>query len=463
MRIYLLLLALSSFIQLRGQDLTGPWHGLLSTGGIELRITINLNKNDTGFTGKFISVDQGNATLPLQMVQVAGPDLSFRTAVGGISYKGKWENGKISGIFSQGNQKLPLNFQRDAIVKNPVNRPQEPKAPFPYYSEEINFFNKEDTVTLAGTITRPSAAGTYPAVILISGSGAQNRNEELFGHKPFLVLADHLTRNGIAVLRYDDRGVGASTGNHNAANSSDFARDVEAAIAYLKTRKDIDQKHIGLVGHSEGGLIAPMVAARNKDVAFIVMMAGPGVMGKEIIAFQNMVALKAQGLYTEALGVANKKQLDDITNIMNMPGEPLVIASAFKAYVQDVYKKLPDSLKKSVSENQFLAQYSPLFTTWMKFFLSYDPAPALEKLNIPVLALNGSKDMQVSPSQNLPPIEAALKKGGNRKFVIRELPGLNHFFQECNTGMANEYSRIEQTLSPVLLDEVTRFIKQVSK
>lgn len=463
MRVCIFILALSSFIQLHGQDLTGQWHGLLSTGGVDLRITINLDKNDTGFTGKFISVDQGNATLPLQWVRAAGPDLSFSTAVGGISYTGKWENGKITGIFSQGNQKLPLNFQREAIGKTSMNRPQEPKAPFPYYSEEVSFVNKEDTVKLGGTITRPSGAGTYPAVILISGSGAQNRNEELFGHKPFLVLADHLTRNGIAVLRYDDRGVGASTGNHNAANSADFARDAEAAVDYLKTRADINPRKIGLIGHSEGGLIAPMVAARNRDVAFIVLMAGTGVPGKEIIAFQNMVALKAQGLYTDALGVANRKQLEDITNIMNMPGEPLVIASAFKAYVQDVYKKLPDSLKKSVSENQFLAQYSPLFTTWMKFFLSYDPAPALEKLKIPVLALNGSKDMQVSPSQNLPPIEAALKRGGNKKYEIRELAGLNHFFQECNTGMANEYSRIEQTLSPVLLDEVTRFIKQVSK
>jgi pimeloyl-ACP methyl ester carboxylesterase len=462
MRTLLLIFYCLSTLLSHAQDVSGTWYGLLKTGATDLRINIELIKKDSGYSGKFISVDQGNATLPLQSVKLDGVNLSFSTSMGNISYAGQWENDQIIGTFSQGGQKLPLNFQRTAIVKKILKRPQEPKPPFPYREEEVKFINAVDTVTLAGTLTLPSSGNNFPAVILISGSGGQNRNEELFGHKPFLVLADHLTRNGIAVLRYDDRGVGKSTGNHNGANSLDFSHDAEAAVAFLKTRPEIAHKKIGLVGHSEGGLIAPMVAARNSDVAFIILMAGTGVPGKEILAFQNTVAMKAQGIYTNDMAAANRKQLDDLTNIISMPGEPSVIASAFIAYVDNVYSKLPDSTRKATNITQFRMQYAPLFTTWMKFFLTYDPATALEKIRIPVLVLNGSKDMQVSPSQNLPPIEAALKKAGNSKYMIMEMPGLNHFFQECKTGMVSEYADIEQTLSPIVLKEITNFITTLS-
>jgi uncharacterized protein len=459
MKKILFLLLIFSAHHLSGQDFSGLWHGALNVNGSQLRLSIDLTKNDTGYTGKLISIDQGNATLPLLSVKAEGPKLSFK-GVGGISYTGTLTDASIKGTFTQNGQNFPMEFGKQPIEKKVPKRPQEPKPPFPYISEDISFRSTADSIQMAGTLTLPSASGKFPVVILISGSGPQNRNEELMGHKPFLLLSDHLTRNGIAVLRYDDRGVAKSKGNFNTATSANFADDVDAAIAFLKTRKEIDAKKIGLVGHSEGGLIAPMVAARNKDVAFIVLMAGPGVKGKELLPLQIELLAKASGAKQEDIS-NNVKMIKGLNDILTMNGDTAVINSAFRAYLSNAYKALPDSLRSQFNEFQFYMQYANLNTPWMKYFLAYDPAPALEKLRIPVLALNGSKDLQVWAPQNLPAIEQALKKAGNKKYVIKTLPGLNHLFQECNTGSSSEYAEIEQTLSPALLDEVTSFLRKI--
>jgi pimeloyl-ACP methyl ester carboxylesterase len=307
----------------------------------------------------------------------------------------------------------------------------------------------------------PSEGSGFPVVVLISGSGPQNRNEELMGHKPFLVLADHLTRNGIAVLRYDDRGVAQSKGDFATATSADFANDVEAAVAYLKTRKEFNPKKIGLIGHSEGGLIAPMVAARNKDVGFIVLMAGPGVPGKDVLLLQIELLNKAAGMPTSDIA-KQVNQTRDAIDILSMQGDSAVMMSAYWAYAKRSYTELPDSVRKIVSAEQYAKQFSTMTTPWFRYFLSYDPATSLEKVKVPVLALNGTKDLQVWAPQNLPAIEKALKKGGNKKYVIKELPNLNHLFQEAGTGSSAEYSIIQQTLSPLLLNEITNFLKQKS-
>jgi pimeloyl-ACP methyl ester carboxylesterase len=441
------------------QDLSGKWHGMLKVGAARLRISIDLLHSDTGYSGKLTSVDQGNTTLPMQWVKVNGTDLSFRTSVGNIEYAGSLKDTLIRGIFKQGAQQLPLDFGRAAIGLTVAKRPQEPKAPFPYVIEEVSFKNEKENVTLSGTFTKPTGAGKFPVVVLISGSGAQNRDEELAGHKPFLVLSDHLTKNGIAVLRYDDRGTAKSTGNFQIATSENFATDVEAAVAYLKTRADVDLKKIGLVGHSEGGLIAPMVAARNKDVGYIVMMAGPGVKGRDVLLLQIDLLSKAEGMPDEEI----KKQvklMSGITEILTMNGDTAVVNQAFRAMLNNAYMELPDSVKKTVTAPVFAAQFSRLSTPWMKFFLGYDPAPALQKTKIPVLALNGTKDLQVWAPQNLPAVEAALKKGGNKKYTIRELPGLNHLFQEAKTGGSSEYAEIEQTLAPAALEAISSWIKK---
>jgi len=458
----LLLIIILLTQQVIAQDFSGQWHSILKVSGMQLRISIDLVKNDSVYSGKLISIDQGNSVLPMQWVKVNNNNLHFKTAVSDIEYDGNLNDSLISGTFVQGGQRLPLTFSRKVQEKTIAKRPQEPKPPFPYTAEDVSFFNSRDSIVLAGTLTLPSTSGKFPVVILITGSGPQNRNEELMGHKPFLVLADHLTRNGIAVLRYDDRGVAKSKGNFSTATSADFATDVDAAVAYLKTRQDIDPKKIGLIGHSEGGLIAPMVAARNSDVNYIVLMAGPGVPGKELLTLQVELQNKSLGMTGEEV----TKQVDvikGVLDIITMNGDSAVIGSAYRAYLSNSYKQLPDSVKKQVTEVQYGLQFARLNSSWMKFFLTYDPAPTLASIKIPVLALNGSKDLQVWAPQNLPAIEKALKKAGNKKYTVKEMPDLNHLFQECKTGAASEYSEIEQTLSPLYLNEVTTWIKKVNK
>lgn len=444
------------------QSFSGLWYGMLKVGESQLRITMDLSQTDAGYTGKLISVDQGNTQLPIEWIKTDGNNIHLKTTIANIEYKGTLKDEIITGVFVQGGQTIPLNFTREKLEKFRPVRPQEPQSPFPYKSEDIRFTNTRDNISLAGTLTMPSEGTGFPVVVLISGSGPQNRNEELMGHKPFLVLADHLTKNGIAVFRYDDRGVAQSKGDFSSATSADFANDAEAAVAYLKTRKEINPKKIGLIGHSEGGLIAPMIAARNKDVGFIVLMAGPGVPGKDVLLLQIELLNKAAGMQASEIE-KQVKQTKDAIDILYMPGDSSVIMSAYWAYAKKAYTELPDSVRKTVSQEQYAKQFATMTTPWFRYFLSYDPATSLEKVKVPVLALNGSKDLQVWAPQNLPAIEKALKKGGNKKYVIKELPNLNHLFQEAGTGSSAEYSIIPQTLSPQLLNEITNFINQKPK
>ena len=345
------------------------------------------------------------------------------------------------------------------LDKSTLKRPQTPAKPYPYYSEEVRFRNDSANVTLAGTLTLPSKEGSYPVVILISGSGPQNRDEEILQHKPFLVLADHLTRNGIGVLRYDDRGTGESTGDFKTSTSLDFSKDAESAVQFLKTRQDIDTTKIGLAGHSEGGLIAPMVAARSRDIAFVVLMAGPGMELKKALLLQDGLIAKAYGMSD-----ANVKKLVGI----NEKAYDLVIQSTdlqklktdMTRFVNDHISEIPDKLiTEQMTREQFAAaRIEGLSSPWTQFMLKYDPGKTLEKVKCPVLAINGEKDMQVVPDENLAAISLALKKGGNSNVTIKKIPDLNHLFQECATGSPKEYQEIEQTFSPVALNEISRWI-----
>jgi pimeloyl-ACP methyl ester carboxylesterase len=327
-----------------------------------------------------------------------------------------------------------------------LKRPQNPVKPYPYHDEDVSYENKAQNVTLAATLTIPLGKGPFPGVVLITGSGPQDRDESLLGHKPFLVLSDYLTRHGIAVLRADDRGVGKSTGVFAKGTTADFATDAEAGVAYLKTRAEIDPHKIGLVGHSEGGLIAPMVAARNKDVAFIVMMAGTGVPGDQI--------LPAQG---EAIEVASGKSPEQASRNAANERAMLTLVETEKddAVLQ---KELKEKMAGEVPEAQIGLQISQITSVWFRYFLTYDPATALRKVTCPVLAINGSLDKQVLPSQNLPAIRKALAESGNQHVEVDELPGLNHLFQTAKTGAPAEYSQIEETMSPVALDKMATWI-----
>lgn len=342
-----------------------------------------------------------------------------------------------------------------------INRPQEPdQSAFSYNSEEVTFENKSAGITLAGTLTYPKDKGTFPAVVLISGSGPQNRDEEVFGHKPFLVLSDYLTRNGIAVLRYDDRGTASSTGDFGAATTIDFSSDVEAAVAYLKTRKEIDQKKIGLIGHSEGGIIAPIVASKDKNIAFIVLLAGTAIPGDQLLLMQQQLIAKAMGVSDEELQKSHAIN-SEIFELIVKSDEPKQLNTVLTNHLKQAFTSLPGfETPSGMSMDDYVkVQVDQLCSPWMLFFIKYNPALVLEHVKCPVLAINGEKDLQVPPKENLEAIKKALNKGGNNKVTTKELPGLNHLFQESSTGTPSEYGDIEQTFSPIALDVILDWIQ----
>lgn len=347
----------------------------------------------------------------------------------------------------------------DSIAQN--KKPQEPKEPFAYEIEEVIFINnKANNIKLAGTLTIPKNIKNPPVAILISGSGAQNRNEELFGHKPFLVLADYLTNHGIAVLRYDDRGTAESEGDFESATSFDFATDVEAGIEYLKSRKEFKKSKIGLIGHSEGGLIAPIVTSKNNDIAFNILLAGTGVIGRDVIESQAWEMAEKSGA-SQAVLEFNKSLTDKLYDVIITENDLSKVEAEAKksliAFREELIKeKSPFSIYVS---DELINQVSGIGKSkWMCTFIKTNPQDYLSKVTCPVLALNGSKDLQVLPKLNLNGIESALKIANNKDVTIKELDGLNHLFQTAETGLMNEYGTIEETFSPTALKIIKDWI-----
>ena len=365
------------------------------------------------------------------------------------------DNGIITGTWSQGGGKFPLDLEKtDEPVAVRV-RPQEPTEPYPYTEEEVTIETPDPSVRLAGTLTLPPDVELPPAAILISGSGPQNRDETLMGHKPFLVLADHLTRSGIAVLRLDDRGVGQSTGSFATATSEDFADDVFAAVQFLEGRGDV--REIGLIGHSEGGLIAPMVANRSPAVDFVALMAGPGLTGEEILYLQSRLIILASG-GTEEAATLNRTSQEAIFAILKAEEDDGVAEEKLRAVIKRSLTAASSGFSDEELEPQIRAQLQQLLSPWFRFFLTYDPMPALRKLQVPVLALNGEKDTQVPVAENFSAIREALEEGGHTDFELVEMPGLNHLFQTAETGAPAEYASIEETMSPVALEKLSSWI-----
>jgi len=454
------ILFLGVSISLGAQDITGQWNGLLKVQGMQIRLVFHIDKKDAGFTGTMDSPDQGAKGIPLSSVQFESPKLTLRLDAAQIEYTGELKDDQVTGTFKQAGLSLPMDLKREAIEKPVVRRPQEPVKPYPYVAEEVVFENPKGNNKLAGTLTLPKKEGKFPAVILISGSGPQNRDEELLGHKPFLVIADYLTRNGIAVLRYDDRGNGQSTGDFKSATTADFATDAGAALAYLKTRKEIDPKKIGLCGHSEGGVIAPIVAAGNKSVGFIILLAGTGIPGDQLLLMQQELVGKANGMPEEDLAITRKLNSEAFELIKKI-NEPVVLKDSLQFFLKKIMKENPTMDRpKGMTDDQLIAQQmETLINPWVLYFLRYDPFPALTKVRCPVLALNGEKDLQVPPKENLAAIEKALKKARNKHVTIREFSGLNHLFQQCTTGSPDEYAGIEQTISPEVLKVISDWIQ----
>jgi hypothetical protein len=454
---------LQSLFSQDNNKIQGNWLGTLKISTIELRIVFKVSKNEDGsLTALLDSPDQG--AFDIKVDSVLFNDLNVKFIVLSIAgfYEGKFEL-DISGTWNQGGSSFPLTLKRSEEIEAP-KRPQEPKPPFSYFEEDVTFENNEAGLTLAGTFTYLENVESLPVVILISGSGPQDRNEELLGHKPFLVLADHLTRNGIAVLRFDDRGVGKSTGDFSSATTEDFASDVIAGIEYLKSRNEINKNKIGLIGHSEGGLIAPIAAIQSDDVDFMVLMAGPGMLGKELLRLQSALILRADGTDEETI-TDNVETALKMYDIVINEKDSLAARVKLKKISDESYAEMSEEEKAQIGDPDkfFDQQVNILLSPWFRFFLGYDPYPALIKVNVPLLAINGELDLQVPPKENLELIEKAMKEGGNTNYKIAELKGLNHLFQEAKTGSPNEYAKIEQTISPTALNMIYDWIMEITK
>jgi fermentation-respiration switch protein FrsA (DUF1100 family) len=448
---------------LNAQKITGNWNGILKAGGTELRLVFHILKTDSGYSSTMDSPDQQSFGIKTNFTGFENGSLTIKADALQLNYTGRLINDStINGQFKQGGFSAPLNLVTKPLEKKILNRPQEPKAPFPYYTEEVVFKNRNDSIQLSGTLSLPAKEGVYPIVILVTGSGPQNRNEELMGHKPFLVIADYLARNGIGVLRYDDRGVGKSKGKFSTATTNDFARDAAAAVDYLKGRKEAGKT--GIAGHSEGGLIAPIVAAGNAKVDFIILLAGPGVSGYEILMAQTELIAKSEGMKKAALAKMHSENATIFGLVKNSVTREQLVTD-LSAYLKKAIHKMPSGQipKDQTPDDYVKQQVAQLTSLWMINFIKYDPAETLKKVTCPVLALNGSKDLQVPPNLNLPAIKKAVNSNGNQQVFIKEMNGLNHLFQQCKTGNPKEYAEIEQSFSPDALQEILLFIRLVTK
>ncbi|HNS20619.1 MAG TPA: alpha/beta fold hydrolase [Sedimentisphaerales bacterium] len=451
----------------KSPSLEGTWLGTLKvTPTASLRLVFNIQaKPDGSFSGTLDSLDQGAMGLPISRIEIEKDKVTVEASTVGSRYEGTMnaEGSEINGKWTQGPASLDLLLKRVKEAPKPkeFKRPQEPKRPYPYRDEEVTYQNARDGVTLAGTLTMPTEAGPFPAVLLITGSGREDRDEALFGHRPFLVLADYLTRRGIAVLRVDDRGAGGSTGDTSQATSEDFARDVLAGVEYLKTRKEINPKRIGLIGHSEGGIIAPMVAVQSHDVAFIVLIAGTGITGERILQGQIATVLKLADADQAQIDAAIQKQGQELEIIKREPDPELRKQKVRKA-IEDDLARLDEARKNTIDYSALVEAHVTRFASpWLRFFILHDPATVLRKVKCPVLAINGQLDTQVLAKENLPAIEQALREGGNTRIVIKELPGLNHLFQTAKTGAGDEYAQIEETMSPLALETIAGWMAQL--
>jgi uncharacterized protein len=437
----------------------GDWSGTLDVSSMKFTVTLQIQQDENReITALFGVPGQGLTDIPVDTITFKNRLLQIEINKLQAQYEGTIDlNGKqITGTFTQNGTSLPLTFETGIHLKK---RPQEPQPPFSYDAEEVSYDNTAAEITLSGTLTLPRDPGPFPVVVLITGSGAHDRDETIFGHKPFFVLADHLTRQGIAVLRVDDRGVGKSTGTFESATSADLATDVMASVKYLKTRKDIDSERIGLIGHSEGGLIAPMIAAQSKDIAFIVLMAGPGVSGEEILYEQGALIQRDNSVPEETISLYRELQEKMFAVVKAEPNQEIA-ENQLHDVIEKHYSELSEEQKDQIQtdQTQMDNQIKMVNSPWFRYFLTHEPATVLRKVTVPVLALNGELDLQVTSTQNLPPIAEALKQAGNEDYEVITLPRLNHLFQTSETGSITEYGEIEETISPTALNLISEWI-----
>ncbi|ATL47834.1 alpha/beta hydrolase [Chitinophaga caeni] len=454
---------------LKAQSITGNWYGVLEIRSSPLRLQLTVDSTAEGLKATMISLDQSRDKIPVDSIRLENGQLFFIIKAFYIEYEGAFvaNRDSIEGTFIQRRHPNPLKFGRSFVTKmdSRLRRPQDPSPYAGYFRKEVKFINEEDHVTLAGTLTYPAIKkGPFPAVILISGSGPQNRNEELMNHRPFAVWADYLTKHGIAVLRYDDRGTAESGGNYASAGIPEFVKDAEAAFKFLQQQDSlIDVTKIGLIGHSEGGIVAPMLASRNHAVAFVVSLAGLGINGVDLLADQNYWIYKSEGISEDTSRLRQQyiKELGQI--VIRAPNRNEIPKLA--AHVLD---KLYDiSLKPGEKAKQSRVAYNAqtalaVSTASMLGILKTDPSTYLPKVTCPVLAVNGSKDIQVPAKENIEGFQYWLAKGGNKQVTTKIFDQLNHLFQHCKTCTIGEYAEIDETVAPEVLEFVTGWISKIT-
>lgn len=432
------------------------WSGTLEIGKANrLTIVFRLWQENDSIKANMDSPNQGVKDIPADSVSIKDNNVYISIDSFKISYKGKFneKDTSIYGIFSQ------ENFNQDIILKPyKINRPQEPKKPYPY--KEIELTVPNGSVNLSATITLPEGNGPFPAVVLISGSGPQDRNEEIFYHKPFMVIADYLTKNGFAVLRYDDRGTAKSTGDYKTAGINDFASDAYAAFTFMKNYPGVDPAKVGLIGHSEGGMIAPLLASQHPEIAFIIMMAGLGIRGDELLLLQSELIYKNAKLPANAIKTDQETKKKIFAVIMSEKD-----TAKIRAKIKKIYSNVSESdlLQLGMKKNQIDLVAKQFTTSEMLSIIRFDPCPVLKKVKCPVLALNGDKDMQVPSKQNLKGVQKCLAEGSNTNVTIKELFYLNHLFQSATTGAITEYLDIEETVSPVALEAMVEWLNGMVK
>jgi len=434
------------------EGMDGVWETVLDREGTLLGFALKIETTEAGTQVALDSVDQGAYGIPVTNFDRDGDRVGFQIPAANVTFSGEVDGDRMTGQWLRpGFPDVTLEWTRTSYQVIALNRPQMPHAPFPYRTEEVRFDNPaDDSVSLAGTLTRPEGEGPFPAVVLISGSGPQDRDEYVWEHRPFAVLADHLTRQGIAVLRFDDRGVGESRGDFAAADMEDLRSDARAAFDFLRQQDRIDSHRVGLIGHSEGGLHAPVMAAGDDRIAFIVLLAGPGTPGSQLLKDQTLAMAEAGGYGVDQLG-ALADLLDAIYGALASAASPDAAREALDPILTDEAMDLmgnPVDLRDLVI-SQFVRQ-------WHLDLVRHDPAPYLAALHQPVLALNGTLDLQVLASANLPAIEAAL--ADNPDATVIALENQNHLFQRAQTGTIAEYAQIEETMSPMALNTVSDWI-----
>ena len=472
-----LFIASLNFLHVNSQSITGNWEGSLTIQGTELPIVFHIKKDSAGkLTATFDSPKQQAYNLACSDAIATGDSLVLLMKMINGKYEGLLSaDGKsLYGQWFQGSMSLPLDMKKtsDAAAAKEIKRPQTPVPPFNYIAEEVSYSNADKSVQFGGTFTYPmnKPAKKYPCILLITGSGMQDRDETLFGHKPFAVIADYLTKQGIAVLRVDDRGAGKTTGNFSKSTTEDFEKDVETGIDYLKGRMDVDISNIGMAGHSEGGMIAPMVAAKRKDIKFIVLLAAPGIKITKLMEQQDFDVSAAAGVPKNDLELYRPVYRNLVAAITNENDIATASKKASDIFTDWQNKTAVNTVKKTtgVTDEKSRSEFITGFVTqmkqpWFNYFMKFNPADYLKKVHCAVLALNGEKDVQVAAGPNLAAINKILSENKATHFKTQSLPGLNHLFQHCKSCTVAEYGEIEETFSPEALQIIAAWIKKIIK